>query len=149
MVEVLDETKQWPSPSALEQIFESFLSQLSLSKDLTVILCDDTFIKERNLEDRGLNEATDVLSYPMMEPQDVNMPEVGHLGDIFISVDTARRQAKEHNHSLTEEILTLAAHGLMHLRGFDHPTEEAWQDFHEAQKQILELFHQGPSHGDQ
>ena len=67
-------------------------------------------------------------------------PEVEQLGDVFISLDTAARQAKEKGHDLETEILSLAAHGVTHLRGYDHPTEAAWQTFHQAQNRILELY---------
>jgi probable rRNA maturation factor len=65
------------------------------------------------------------------------MPQVSHLGDIFISLDTAQKQAKD---DVLSEILTLAAHGITHLRGYDHPTEEMWIPFHEAQRQVLECL---------
>lgn len=139
MVEIIDETNSWPDLDSLEKVLNHYLVDLSIEQDVTVVLCDDDFIRELNLEHRGLDEATDVLSYPLHEPDDVNMPVVSHLGDIFISVDTAAAQAKDHQLSVTQEVLTLAAHGLTHLRGFDHPTEEAWHPFHEAQKHVLRL----------
>ncbi len=144
MVELIDETNNLSSLDLdkIEASFTAYMHLLDLSQEVTVVLCNDDFIRERNLADRGLDEATDVLSYPSHEPDDVNMPIIPHLGDIFISLDTAANQMGEHNHDLLQEVLTLAAHGLTHLRGYDHPTEEAWQDFHEAQRQILLL------HGD-
>lgn len=139
MVEIIDETNKWPTLKPLASVLERYCAELGIEQDITVVLCDDAFIRQRNLAHRGLDEATDVLSYPMHEPDDVTMPLVSHLGDIFISIDSASRQAPDHHLSVLEEVLTLAAHGLTHLRGFDHPTEEAWHPFHEAQRRILDL----------
>lgn len=108
-------------------------------RELTLVLVDDESIRRLNAKDRGVDEPTDVLSYPMHEPGDVGMPTIGFLGDIVISLDTAARQAREHDHDLTSEVKVLAAHGLMHLLGHDHETEEAWRDFKNAQKLVLEL----------
>lgn len=148
MVELIDETTQWQHPEQLERDLRAYLHAIEVTQDVTVVLCDDAFIRTLNQNDRNLDETTDVLSYPLHEPDDVNMPEVGQLGDIFISIDTAKRQAVTHNLSLIEEVLTLAAHGITHLRGFDHPTEEAWKEFHEAQNLILQLRQQNRSLGE-
>jgi probable rRNA maturation factor len=106
-------------------------------RQLTVVLMDDAAIRRYNREHRGVDEATDVLAYPTAEPDDVAVPAVPHLGDIFISVETAARQAAEHGHDLASEVKVLAAHGLTHLLGYDHPTEEAWRVFHHHQQLIL------------
>ena len=137
MLEIIDETHRCPSIKTLKRILRKYLEALQIQQNVTLILCDDATIAKRNLEHRGEDQATDVLSYPMLEPTDFNMPTIEHLGDIFISLDTAQRQAKT---DVISELLTLAAHGITHLRGFDHPTEEAWIPFHEAQQQVLKLY---------
>ncbi|HNR00427.1 MAG TPA: rRNA maturation RNase YbeY, partial [Trueperaceae bacterium] len=86
-------------------------------RELTVVLLDDAAMAERNEHDRGVAGATDVLSYPTFEPDGAWFPGVAHLGDVFISVDTARRQAAEHGHDLETEVLVLAAHAITHLAG--------------------------------
>ena len=91
----------------------------------------------RNLADRGVPGPTDVLSYPSSEPDDVGVPEVAHLGDVLIDLDAAARQAPDHGHDVTDEVLVLAAHGLTHLRGFDHPDDASWRPFSDAQRRIL------------
>lgn len=104
---------------------------------MTVVLLGDEAMAQRNVTDRGVAGPTDVLSYPASEPDDVGVPEVAHLGDVLIDLDAAARQAPEHDHGLTEEVLVLAAHGLTHLRGFDHPDEASWEPFLDAQRRIL------------
>lgn len=116
------------------------MAELGLAeREMTVVLMDDAAIAERNAADRGEEGPTDVLSYPTLEPSDVGFPETVHLGDILVSVETAARQAEEHGHGLHEELLVLIAHGLTHLRGFDHQDEAGWRPFHEAQRRVLEL----------
>jgi probable rRNA maturation factor len=154
MVEIIDETNRYLSTNSLstnslstrslsirrlQTILNRFLRDLKVTQTVTLILCDDATIQKMNLADRGEDYATDVLSYPTMEPGDIDMPEIDHLGDVFISLDTAQKQAVTHYHDLESEVLTLAAHGITHLRGFDHSTEDEWSPFQAAQKRVLEL----------
>ena len=143
MVEIIDETQQCPQPDLITEVLNRLLDE-RLSPDhshiVTLIICDDETIKTLNKAHRNEDAPTDVLSYPTHEPSDVRMPVVEQLGDVFISLDTAKRQAVTHKHSATEELLVLAAHGITHLEGYDHETEEAWQTFHNAQTRVLELY---------
>jgi probable rRNA maturation factor len=84
--------------------------------ELSLVLSDDEFIHQLNREYRGKDRPTDVLSFE----QD---PDAGVLGDIVISVPTARRQAKAHGHSTANEIEWLFLHGTLHLLGYDDETE--------------------------
>ncbi len=139
-VEILDETRRFPRAEALERTLQSLLTELGLEdRDVTVILVDDATIAARNARDRGVEGATDVLSYPTAEPDDIDVPAVPHLGDIFISLDTAERQAEAHGLDPLGEVLVLAAHGVTHLRGFDHDGEPAWRPFREAERRVLAL----------
>ncbi len=139
-VEILDETQRYPRAERLARALEDLLDELeAVERDVTVVLIDDAAMAERNLRDRGVDGPTDVLSYPTFEPDDEGFPPVPHLGDIFISLDTAARQAEERGHDLEQEVLVLAAHGLTHLRGLDHRDEGEWRPFHAAERRILEL----------
>ena len=69
-----------------------------------------------NRQFRGKDYVTDVLSFPS--------DERGFLGDVVIAEGMAKRQAKEHGHSLKIEVQTLALHGLLHLLGYDHETDD-------------------------
>lgn len=116
------------------------LAELGLDeRELTVVLLDDAAMHERNRLDRGVDAPTDVLSYPTAEPGDVGMPQVPHLGDVLVGLDVARRQAAAQGQALEREVLMLVAHGITHLRGYDHPTEASWKPFRAAQTRILEL----------
>ena len=68
-----------------------------------------------NLQYRGKDKPTDVLSFPLADELQPYL-----LGDVIISIETAARQAQRRRHSLREEIQTLLIHGILHLLGYDH-----------------------------
>jgi len=122
----------------LEAKLERLMQELGVGdRAVTVILTGDPQIRALKREHWGEDAATDVLSFPTFEPGDPFIPP--HLGDIVISLDTARRQGEAAGHGLWPEVWTLAAHGLWHLLGHDHTTEEEWQGFHKVQSRIREL----------
>jgi probable rRNA maturation factor len=82
--------------------------------EVALRLCDDAEIRELNRAWRGKDKPTDVLAFAQREAASAH---AGLLGDIVISIDTARRQAKRGLHA---ELLHLASHGLCHLLGYDH-----------------------------
>ncbi len=88
----------------------------------TVCLMDDKAIRALNATFRRRRKATDVLSFPSVP----KLRDGGNrfLGDIAISVETARKNAGREGHSLLEEIKLLILHGLLHLVGYDHETDE-------------------------
>ena len=137
-LELIMQSQQSVALELLEQSLNSYLNSLKITQIVSLILIDDTQMKEFNLRDRGIDKSTDVLSYPLFEPDDIDMPKVEQLGDVFISLETAQKQAIEHKHSLEDEVLVLAAHGITHLRGFDHDSPENWQIFLSEQKIVLE-----------
>ena len=98
--------------------------------ELSVLLCDDATIHALNRDYRHKDQPTDVLAFAMDEGEGASatLPD-GHevLGDVVISVDTARRQATEKGHSLVREVTILLAHGVLHLVGYDHQTPEDYR----------------------
>lgn len=84
---------------------------------VTVAFVSDNKIQELNRRFRGIDRATDVLSFPADGPDDLN------LGDIAVSVETAAAQAKENGLHFDDEIAQLILHGLLHLSGYDHETD--------------------------
>jgi probable rRNA maturation factor len=140
VVEILDETNRYARAEPLAAAVAALLADYGVVEvGVTIVLLDDDAMRERNLADRGIDAPTDVLSYPTNEPDDEDYPRIPHLGDIFVSLDTAARQAHERGHPLETEVLVLAAHGLMHLRGHDHPDDASWAAFRRAQNRIVEL----------
>ncbi len=87
--------------------------------ELSIVLCDDAFIENLNACFRNEPRPTDVLAFPMLEGAGGAL-HPGLLGDVVISLETARRQADAAGRSLASEVRTLLAHGLLHLLGYDH-----------------------------
>ncbi len=103
--------------------------------DVTLTITDDTYIHQLNLEHRGKDKATDVLSFPMidwpspcayayLETQIDGLvnPETGYviLGDIVLSMDHVNAQAAEYGHTFEREFSFLIVHSMLHLLGYDH-----------------------------
>lgn len=86
------------------------------ARELSLVLADDAFVRPLNATWRGVDAATDVLSFPQEEP----VSAWGLLGDVVISTETAARQAVELGHALDVEVRVLLVHGLLHLLGHDH-----------------------------
>jgi probable rRNA maturation factor len=89
--------------------------------ELCVALVSDRRMRALNRQFRGIDAVTDVLSFPS---SDESASSAAFLGDIVIAQGVAKRQAKEHGHTLKTEIQTLALHGLLHLLGYDHETDD-------------------------
>ena len=105
---------------------------------VNLVLVDNEEIKRVNTEFRGIESATDVLSFPMIPfetPADYAVAEEDEscfdldtdellLGDIMISAERAAAQAKEYGHSVKREFCFLVAHSMLHLLGYDHMVPE-------------------------
>ena len=119
--------------------------KISEECELSVTFVDDEAIREINKQYRGKDRATDVISFALEEMGEdeieivgADMPRV--LGDIIISVDTARAQAEEYGHSTNRELGFLALHGFLHLLGYDHMTKEDEKIMFTKQRDILEKY---------
>ena len=101
---------------------------------------DDATVRELNATWRQRDEATDVLSFAALDDAPAWLDDASvELGDIVISLDTARRQALDHGHSLQRELAWLASHGLLHLLGWDHPDDSSLAAMLRCQEQLLAL----------
>ena len=121
-------------------IIEQALKTLGIEDDVEVscVLVDDERIHEINREYRHIDRSTDVISFAMEDNDQFyveGMPRT--LGDIFISVDHAKKQAEEYGHSLRREMCFLFTHGILHLLGYDHMTDEQENEMFGLQDQIL------------
>lgn len=104
---------------------------------LELIFINDREIRKLNFQYRAKNKPTDVLSFSLPEKQ-VPEPSAPMLfGQICISLPTAKRQASEHRHSLSQELNILFVHGVLHLLGYDHENDTDFQKMKVLEKKIL------------
>ena len=110
--------------------------------EVSVTFCDNEYIRGLNSEFRGIDRHTDVLSFPMYEDGDFDEVECAGgavLGDIVISIERAKEQAKEIGNTFHHEIAFLTVHSVLHLLGYDH--ERSPEDEEEQcrrQREIIE-----------
>lgn len=105
------------------------------TQEVSITLVTDKTIRELNQQYRGIDSATDVLAFAMQEGDFKEItPDL--LGDVIISVETAQRQAEEAGHSLQQELGILLIHGLLHLAGYDHMTDEDAELMQEKEKEL-------------
>ncbi|HWC95362.1 MAG TPA: rRNA maturation RNase YbeY [Candidatus Sulfopaludibacter sp.] len=107
-------------PAALRRpAIQKFARQLELTvskgKSFDVLITGDAELRRLNRDFRGMDYATDVLSFPSAHPSS--------LGDLAISLGRARAQARQYGHSTEQEVQILMLHGLLHLLGLDHETD--------------------------
>lgn len=126
MIEIENRSGQLAPESDVKKLLEFSIKELGLHQDceLTLAFINDTEMEELHKKWLDLPGTTDVMSFPMDELRP-NDPEPGILGDIVISPVVARVQAEKAGHSFEHEVKILAAHGLLHLIGYDHQEAEA------------------------
>lgn len=144
---VINETKAKVSKKIFEDIFKSFNKVLKTKIDkklgkrtgfVDLVINNDKAMHSINLEYRGKDEPTDVISFAYLEVTDFKK-EKGDIiaGDVFISIDTAKKQAKAHKHTLKKEFEVLFTHGLLHLLGFDHKNDKEEKEMEKWAKKVL------------
>ncbi len=115
------------SKSSLTRFLNRARTAVGLEGEVDVLLADDPTLRRLNKTFRGKNKATDVLSFPA--PDEIAHD---HAGDLAISLETAARQAATYGHSLRDEVRILLLHGLLHLSGLDHETDNGEMAMREA-----------------
>ena len=107
------------------------------SKDImNIIFVTDEEIQKINREYRNIDRVTDVISFALNDEKDF-LIKTEEIGDIFIDIDQAKRQAIDYGHSLDREIGFLSVHGYLHLHGYDHQTKEDEVTMFKKQEEIL------------
>ncbi|MFW6272597.1 MAG: rRNA maturation RNase YbeY [bacterium] len=128
---------QYNDDASYEPIIKDILATaydyLELEKDMiiNIILTDNDTTHQLNHQFRGLDKATDVLSFENLEMED-------EIGDVFISIDKTKSQAKTYGHSFERELAFLTLHGFLHCMGYDHLNEEDELEMFSLQDKIME-----------
>lgn len=122
--------------------------QVANNAEVSVTFVNNEEIREINREYRNIDKPTDVISFALEESTEEEVMIIGEdipvvLGDIIISVERAKEQAEDYNHSFERELGFLAVHGFLHLLGYDHMTEEDEKIMFQKQEDILGEFNLG------
>ena len=146
-IEVNNESAIEADEAALQRLMIYALDQLHVHPDaeLGIVLVDEAAMEQLHVQWMDEPGPTDVLSFPMDElrpgTEDALTP-AGLLGDIVLCPQVAVSQAEAAGHSLTDELLLLTCHGLLHLLGFDHAEPEEEKEMFAVQKDLLVGFAQ-------
>ncbi len=110
------------------------------NSELSVTLTDDEHIHALNKKFRGIDRATDVLSFAFRESDEPAIigADFDILGDVIISLERAEIQAEEFGHSFLREVIFLEVHGLLHLLGYDHIDDDERREMEEEQRFIMD-----------
>ena len=105
--------------------------------EVSLSFVDNEEIHQLNRDFRGVDRATDVLSFPLLTDDfDIEIDEKS-LGDIVISLERALEQSIEYNHSFDREVCFLVCHSMFHLLGYDHDTEENTKEMRKKEEDVL------------
>lgn len=115
----------------ISKTLKKLFRKIKDNQSMELIFISQKAIHDMNLNFRDIDRATDVLSF-------INDDEDSQsLGDIFISLEQAERQAEDYNHSFAREVGFLAVHGYLHLKGYDHQNETEEKIMIKVQEEIL------------
>jgi len=133
MIDLDNQTTLTVDLDALEKIAEALST-----REVELIITDDTTMRELNAEYRDKDSITDVLSFPMEAPfteQSIfGMP----LGSIIIAESFVKAKASEYGHTIQDELSLLFIHGMLHLLGFDHENDDG--EMRAREKELIEQF---------
>ncbi|MDB9526231.1 rRNA maturation RNase YbeY [Oscillatoria sp. CS-180] len=143
-VEAIAPSQQWQSwISNWLTVLAPNLSPIG-AYELSLQFVTDTTIAQLNRDYRQVDRPTDVLSFASLDEAPLATEILNtipfNLGDLVMSVETAQRQCQQHGHSLRQELVWLASHGLLHLLGWDHPDEPSLQVMWSKQRSLLGLI---------
>ena len=139
-------------PAGTEELLQKVIAAaldaqgVELPCEINIMLTDDAGIQAVNRAMRGVDDPTDVLSFPMFDMPAGTMPTIGWsdpdsglipLGDMCISMERARAQAAEYGHSPERELSYLAVHSVLHLLGYDHVDEGPMKDLMRAREEAI------------
>lgn len=162
MISIVNEVEEEVLPENLAKDVEMTIGYVlshegvTYKPEISILVIDNQGIKEINKDTRGIDEVTDVLSFPMLDYDEgktyqdlythhVFGPEYFDgealvLGDVVLSLEKAKEQANEYGHSLKREICYLVAHSVFHLLGYDHMTKEDKIKMRDAEEKVLKAL---------
>jgi len=142
-IEIFNQTnEEIKELETVEKVLYSAMEKENLiDTSFNLIIVDNSYIHNLNKEYRGIDRETDVITFALEDEDTLIIGDNERiLGDIYISIDKARSQAKEYNHSFLRELSFLAVHGFYHLLGYDHMTKEDEEVMFRKQEEVLESY---------
>lgn len=112
---------------------------LTEDQEISILLCHNEYIHQLNKSYRHIDRPTDVLSFALNEGEesDYDGPDKNLLGDIVISLEKVEEQSKEFGHSFNRELAYLTVHGMLHILGYDHMTDEDKLEMRKEEEFVL------------
>ena len=139
--EVFNETDEVIDISFVRDLLEYALKHEKLDNVIfNVIFVDNETIHKINRDYRNIDRETDVISFALEDNKEIDLAIGRVLGDIYVSVDRIKSQAKEYGHSEKREMAFLVIHGLLHLLGYDHMNKEEEEIMFRKQELILDGY---------
>ncbi|GKS80473.1 endoribonuclease YbeY [Ligilactobacillus pabuli] len=153
-LEIFDETKKVSQEwlTLIEQLLDYAGKYIELpdNTEMSVTLVDNEKIHAINKEYRGVDKATDVISFAIEEDDGEDLPIIlsdelaleipKNIGDIFVSIDKVKEQAEYLGHSQERELGFLVVHGFLHLNGYDHMQPDDEKEMFGLQRKILDAY---------
>ena len=138
---IFNTTDQEVDIKELDQIIQFACNHLKIENPLlNIVIVDNEKIQEINRDYRNKDAVTDVISFAFEEYQDVEYEDIRFLGEIYISYERCVSQAEDYGHSIKREFCYLAVHGLLHLLGYDHMTDEDKKEMRTLEEEILNEY---------
>jgi probable rRNA maturation factor len=144
-IDIQDETGADALPlTRLEQAIAEVLAHhhVAAGTGLALVITDDAQVQQMNAQYRGVDAATDILSFPADPLPDeiaAEVEEPPYLGDLIVAYPYTQRHAAEAGHDLDDELVLLAIHGTLHLLGYDHDNPDNQQKMWNAQQRALDV----------
>ena len=137
-IDVLVDSDLWQEPGKARSIVRRAVAQAAATAsttgtELAIVLTDDSAIRQLNRLWRGIDTATNVLSFPSKKTAD----EPPHLGDIVLAYETIAREAGAEGKSFAHHLAHLAVHGFLHLIGYDHDKDADAETMEQTERKIL------------
>src|SRR5205085_7961994 len=144
LIDVIVESKLWDTAPGAEATVRRALTEAAIAlganfkdRTLAVLLTDDAAMRRLNAQWRGIDKATNVLSFPPAANATQRMEAVKSLGDVAIAYETSAREAAEEDKPFDHHLAHLAVHGFLHLFGYDHDSEAAASTMEQLERGIL------------
>jgi probable rRNA maturation factor len=137
-IDVLVDSDLWQEPAEARSTVRRAVTQAAATvsttgTELAIVLTDDSAIRQLNRLWRGIDAATNVLSFPSKQPAD----EPPHLGDIVLAYQIIAREARAEGKPFAHHLAHLAVHGFLHLVGYDHDKDADAEAMEQTERKIL------------